>query len=136
MTITWRARRRRTGRGCWSVCGRGGRSRGVRLVCEWVFFMVLWIWGGGGVSWKLWGGLIKERFFDSRLDDINKNCLEAFRKHWECLDQNNQQLWQCRRREMKLNGCVFDKLVSLSLLPSPPPSELRVQQRILIEIYL
>jgi len=84
----------------------------------------------------LWGGLIKERFFDSRLDDINKNCLEAFRKHWECLDQNNQQLWQCRRREMKLNGCVFDKLVSLSLLPSPPPSELRVQQRILIEIYL
>lgn len=81
-------------------------------------------------------GANKERFFDSRLDDINKNCLEAFRKHWECLDQNNQQLWQCRRREMKLNGCVFDKLVSLSLLPSPPPSELRVQQRILIEIYL
>ena len=70
---------------------------------------------GGG------GGANKERFFDSRLDDINKNCLEAFRKHWECLDQNNQQLWQCRRREMKLNGCVFDKLVSLSLLPSPPP---------------
>ena len=48
----------------------------------------------------------------SRLDDINKNCLEEFRKHWECLEQNNQQLWQCRRPEMKLNDCVFDKLVS------------------------
>ena len=49
-----------------------------------------------------------------RLDDINKNCLEEFRKHWECLEQNNQQLWQCRRPETKLNGCVFDKLVSPS----------------------
>ncbi len=49
-----------------------------------------------------------------RLDDINKNCLNEFRKHWECLEQNNQQLWQCRRPELKLNGCVFDKLVSLS----------------------
>jgi len=83
-------------------------------------------------------GANKERFLDSRLDDINKNCLEEFRKHWECLDQNNQQLWQCRRREMKLNGCVFDKLVSLSLLPSPPPPlpNFRARQRILIEICL
>lgn len=90
----------------------------------------------GRVSWKLWGAN-KGRFFDSRLDDINKNCLEAFRKHWECLDQNNQQLWQCRRREMKLNGCVFDKLVSLSLLPPPPPlPNFRARQRILIEICL
>jgi hypothetical protein len=69
--------------------------------------------GGGG--WLIRDG------FCSRLDDINKNCLEEFRKHWECLDQNNQQLWHCRRPEMKLNGCVFDKLVSFSL---PPPSEL------------
>ena len=50
-----------------------------------------------------------------RLDDINKNCLEEFRKHWECLDNNNQQLWHCRRPEQLLNACVFDKLVRLSL---------------------
>lgn len=48
----------------------------------------------------------------ARLDDINKSCLEEFRKHWECLEKNNQQLWQCRRPELKLNSCVFDKLVS------------------------
>lgn len=47
----------------------------------------------------------------SVLDDINKNCLEEFRKHWECLDANNQQLWQCRKWERGLNACVFDKLV-------------------------
>lgn len=60
-----------------------------------------------------------------RLDDINKSCLAEFRKHWECLDQNNQQLWQCRRREMKLNECVFDKLVSLfsPFVPNSLPSE-------------
>lgn len=65
----------------------------------------------------------------NRLDDINKHCLTEFRKHWECLDQNNQQLWQCRRREMKLNECVFEKLVSFQLFffffsptfPSPQP---------------
>ena len=55
-------------------------------------------------------GLIR---VNGRLDDINKNCLEEFRKHWQCLDNNNQQLWHCRRPEQLLNACVFDKLVSL-----------------------
>jgi hypothetical protein len=45
------------------------------------------------------------------IEDINKNCLEEFRKHWTCLDNNNQQLWQCRPAEWKLNDCVFSKLV-------------------------
>lgn len=48
----------------------------------------------------------------SRLTDINAACLEDFRRHWTCLDDNNQQLWQCRRAERKLNACVFEKLVS------------------------
>ena len=47
------------------------------------------------------------------LDDINKNCLEEFRKHWKCLDNNNQQLWHCRRPEQLLNKCVLDKLVRM-----------------------
>lgn len=47
----------------------------------------------------------------NRLDDVNKHCLAEFRKHWECLDNNNQQLWQCRKFERPLNKCVFDNLV-------------------------
>lgn len=47
----------------------------------------------------------------SRLEDINKSCLEQFRTHWQCLENNNQQLWQCRPDEWKLNKCVFEKLV-------------------------
>lgn len=49
--------------------------------------------------------------WDDRLDDVNKHCLAEFRKHWECLDNNNQQLWQCRKFERPLNKCVFDNLV-------------------------
>jgi len=55
------------------------------------------------------GKLTGSGFF--RIDDINKSCLEQFRAHWECLDNNNQQMWHCRPQEWKLNGCVFDKLV-------------------------
>lgn len=49
----------------------------------------------------------------NRLDDIKTNCLDSFRAHWECLDNNNQQLWQCRKAERPLNKCVFEKLVRL-----------------------
>ena len=50
----------------------------------------------------------------SVLEDINKSCLDQFRSHWKCLENNNQQLWQCRKRERTLNKCVFDNLVSCS----------------------
>jgi hypothetical protein len=46
-----------------------------------------------------------------RIEDVNKHCLAEFRRHWTCLDNNNQQLWQCRPQEWKLNKCVFDNLV-------------------------
>lgn len=48
--------------------------------------------------------------YDS-IEDINKSCLEEFRAHYECLDNNNQQLWQCRPAEWRLNKCVFHNLV-------------------------
>lgn len=54
----------------------------------------------------------------NRLEDINKHCLKEFRKHWECLENNNQQLWHCRRAERPLNQCVFDNLVSCSRPPA------------------
>ncbi|KAJ8606715.1 hypothetical protein MRB53_040734 [Persea americana] len=52
----------------------------------------------------------------SVLQDINKSCLDVFRSHWECLENNNQQLWQCRAKERALNQCVFDNLVRAALL--------------------
>ncbi|GAB7365322.1 hypothetical protein MBLNU230_g6403t1 [Neophaeotheca triangularis] len=65
----------------------------------------------------------------SVLDDINKSCLAEFRKHWECLDNNNQQLWQCRRWERPLNKCVFDNLELKKEIPGAPKGEVPVHER-------
>lgn len=45
------------------------------------------------------------------IKDINTHCLEQFKSHWECLENNNHQLWDCRRDEMALSKCVFNNLV-------------------------
>ncbi|KAK4631813.1 NADH-ubiquinone oxidoreductase [Fulvia fulva] len=63
------------------------------------------------------------------IDDINKSCLESFRKHWECLDDNNQQLWQCRGAERSLNKCVFDNLKLEKKIPGAPENETPVHLR-------
>lgn len=76
----------------------------------------------------------------SVLEDINKSCLDEFRKHWQCLDNNNHQLWQCRADEWKLNKCVYDNIVRIvrpcaatswygSLIQSLIGSPLRVWRR-------
>jgi hypothetical protein len=49
------------------------------------------------------------------ISDINKECLDQFRSHWQCLENHNQQLWNCRSEERRLNKCVFEKLVSTDL---------------------
>ncbi|MBE7179826.1 MAG: coiled-coil-helix-coiled-coil-helix domain-containing protein [Terriglobus roseus] len=50
----------------------------------------------------------------SVLDDVSKHCLAEFRAHWQCLERNNQQMWNCRGWERPLNKCVFDNLVCVS----------------------
>jgi hypothetical protein len=60
----------------------------------------------------------KERGADyvRRIKDINENCLAEFRTHWQCLENHNQQLWNCRSEERRMNKCVFEKLVRCDLL--------------------
>ncbi|KAL0259211.1 ndufa8, NADH-ubiquinone oxidoreductase complex I 19kd subunit [Diplodia seriata] len=65
----------------------------------------------------------------SVLEDINKHCLKEFRFHWQCLEQNNQQLWQCRRPERSLNKCVFDNLKLEKTIPGTPQGETPVHLR-------
>ncbi|KAL2212781.1 NADH dehydrogenase, alpha subcomplex, subunit 8 [Sarocladium strictum] len=68
----------------------------------------------------------------SVLADINTHCLTEFRKHWECLDNRNHQLWQCRPAEWKLNECVYNKMNLEKKIPNQPtnvtPVELRSKQ--------
>ncbi|KAK3354395.1 NADH-ubiquinone oxidoreductase 20.8 kDa subunit [Neurospora tetraspora] len=65
----------------------------------------------------------------SVIADINKSCLEEFRKHWTCLEDNNQQLWQCRPAEWKLNKCVFENLGLKKEIPDQPPNVTPVHLR-------
>lgn len=59
----------------------------------------------------------------SVLEDINKSCLEEFRRHWQCLEQNNQQFYACRPAERLLNACVFEKLNLEKRIPQVDAAE-------------
>lgn len=59
----------------------------------------------------------------SVLEDLNKHCLEEFRLHWQCLENGNQQLYQCRPAERLLNKCVFEKLNLEKRIPGVPENE-------------
>jgi hypothetical protein len=37
--------------------------------------------------------------------------MELWKRHYECLDMNNQQYEKCRTEELKFNQCGFDNLV-------------------------
>ncbi|RVX69007.1 NADH-ubiquinone oxidoreductase 20.8 kDa subunit [Exophiala mesophila] len=65
----------------------------------------------------------------SVLDDINKSCLAEFRRHWNCLENNNHQLWQCRRAERVLNKCVFEKIGLEKTIPDTPKGQTPVHLR-------
>ncbi|RMJ21152.1 Nadh-ubiquinone oxidoreductase [Aspergillus sp. HF37] len=67
----------------------------------------------------------------SVIQDINTNCLDQFNAHWECLENNNQRLFECRAPEMKLNNCVFEKLGLKKTIPGAAgetPVHLRPKQ--------
>jgi NADH dehydrogenase (ubiquinone) 1 alpha subcomplex subunit 8 len=52
------------------------------------------------------------------IKDINTHCLEEFKAHADCLENNNHYQFECRKPEMSLNKCVFDKLVRRPVLPA------------------
>ncbi|ORX43345.1 hypothetical protein DM01DRAFT_245318, partial [Hesseltinella vesiculosa] len=41
---------------------------------------------------------------------LRENCGKEFEAHWQCLENNNQELYKCRQPERGLNTCVFEKL--------------------------
>jgi CHCH domain len=69
-----------------------------------------------------------------RIRDINENCLQQFRAHWECLEQNNHQLWHCRRDENALNTCVFEKIVCFADAISPLDGALKLIRIALLDL--
>jgi len=50
-------------------------------------------------------------FIVGRLTKMRDNCGKQWDAHWECLEKRNQEFFQCRQPERKLNDCMFEKLV-------------------------
>ena len=48
---------------------------------------------------------------DVSIEALNKVCGDAYKTHYECLDNHNQQYKDCRPAEPGLNACAFMKLV-------------------------
>lgn len=69
------------------------------------------------------GWMMADKHWWCRIKDINTHCLQQFNAHWECLENNNHRLWECRKAEMNLNSCVFEKLVCSFFLLSPRLSQ-------------
>jgi len=65
----------------------------------------------------------------SVIKDINTHCLKQFNSHWECLENNNHRLWECRKLEMQLNQCVFDKLGLKKEIPGTPQGQTPIHLR-------
>ena len=51
-------------------------------------------------------------FFDDRINELNKVCGDAYKVHYECLDNHNQQYKDCRPAERGLNACVLKNMVN------------------------
>ncbi|KAG5942578.1 hypothetical protein E4U60_007192 [Claviceps pazoutovae] len=69
------------------------------------------------------------RCAQSVLKDIDTHCLAEFSKHWDCLENRNHQMWQCRPAEWKLNKCVYEKLNLEKKIPDQPPNVTPVHLR-------
>lgn len=65
----------------------------------------------------------------SVLEDLNKHCLEEFRMHWQCLEQQSHQLWGCRPAEKLLNKCVFEKLKLEKQIPGLRSDEVPIHAK-------
>ncbi|KAL2828410.1 hypothetical protein BDW59DRAFT_143078 [Aspergillus cavernicola] len=65
----------------------------------------------------------------SVIKDINTHCLKQFNSHWECLENNNHRLWECRKAEMDMNSCVFEKLGLKKTIPGAPENQVPVHLR-------
>ncbi|KAM5442367.1 ndufa8, NADH-ubiquinone oxidoreductase complex I 19kd subunit [Microsporum ferrugineum] len=85
--------------------------------------------GGRGELDCLREGRKVTRCAASVIKDINTHCMQQFKAHWECLEQNNQQLWYCRKNESQLNSCVFEKLGLKKTIPDTPAGQVPVHLR-------
>ena len=63
------------------------------------------------------------------LRKLEDNCAESFKKHWQCLELNNNYYWKCRTDEKVMNQCVFTKMGLKKVILDAPLSQIPVHMR-------
>lgn len=56
----------------------------------------------------------------SVIKDLNAHCAESFKLHYECLNENNYRMSNCRKAETLFNNCVFENLKLKKEIPNAP----------------
>jgi len=62
------------------------------------------------------------------INKMRENCLEQFEAHWNCLEQNNQEYYACRKPERTLNKCMFEKLGLTKTVPGSPVGQKQIHE--------
>ncbi|KAJ1722983.1 ndufa8, NADH-ubiquinone oxidoreductase complex I 19kd subunit [Coemansia erecta] len=65
----------------------------------------------------------------SVLNKIEKECLDEFRAHWQCLDAKNQELGKCRGPEKTYNACLFKAFGWNKIVPDAPKNKPQIHER-------
>ncbi|KAI4521558.1 hypothetical protein EV122DRAFT_278134 [Schizophyllum commune] len=61
---------------------------------------------------------------------MRENCLSEWNKHWDCLENHNQEYYRCREVERPLNKCMFEKLGLLKTIPGTPEGEVPIHEKL------
>ncbi|KAK0533371.1 ndufa8, NADH-ubiquinone oxidoreductase complex I 19kd subunit [Tilletia horrida] len=59
---------------------------------------------------------------------LSDSCGKQWEQHWQCLENNNQEFYKCRKPERSLNQCVFDKLNLAKKIPGSPEGQEQVHE--------
>ncbi|KAL0085249.1 NDUFA8, NADH-ubiquinone oxidoreductase complex I 19kd subunit [Phycomyces blakesleeanus] len=60
---------------------------------------------------------------------LRENCGKEFDAHWQCLENHNQELFNCRKPERTFNTCVFEKLGLEKKIPGSPEGQEQVHNK-------
>ncbi|CAE6527390.1 unnamed protein product [Rhizoctonia solani] len=62
------------------------------------------------------------------IEKMRASCAETYDAHWQCLENNNQEFYKCRKPERKLNECIFENLGLKKTIPGAPTHKPQVHE--------
>ncbi|CEH12435.1 NADH:ubiquinone oxidoreductase, NDUFA8/PGIV/19 kDa subunit [Ceraceosorus bombacis] len=63
------------------------------------------------------------------LAKMGQACGKEWDAHWQCLENENHELYRCRKAERPLNKCAFDKLKLSKNIPGSPEGQPQIHEK-------